>query len=142
MKRCKMNLKDMPISELIIAAEEAMQDIQHLNTKEVIDRLEEYRQIVSELERRGYECYIRFHAYEEKNYPKCPHCGAELPGLENVRECEVGWMFNADGSYGELPDIIRETGRVNKWVCPYCKETIADNEEDALAFLNQKTSDN
>jgi len=137
-----MNLKDMSISKLIIAAEKAMQNIHSLNIEEAIRKLEEYKQVVSELERRGYECYIKFHAYEKEDYPKCPHCGANLSYLLNVKECHVNWIYDKDGLHDDLPDVIRVTGRMNKWICPYCEKTIADNEEDALAFLNQKTNDN
>jgi len=135
-----MNFKDMSDTKLINMVDRLLANIYEVDKDEVIERLRKYEDIIAELKRRGYNCRIELRACKEENYPICPHCNKEIRYLENVQECFVSWKLNPDGTYDDWPYDITSTDGLNKWVCPHCGRTIAETEEKALAFLNQKNN--
>ena len=70
--------------------------------------------------------------------PKCPHCGKPVMYLENEQDLIAPWEFHRNGEYSAWPKMEEayHIGDVNRWVCPHCREVIAEDEDKALDFLN------
>jgi len=66
----------------------------------------------------------------------CPYCNKKIETLDNVQTVYVTCSMDRHGQYDTVEDIGDATGDYNVWQCPLCGHTIADNEEDAIAFLN------
>lgn len=69
--------------------------------------------------------------------PKCPRCGKEIDRLINVQSGLISWEMFADGRYDDQE--IEPYGEINEWDCPECSEPLFYNEDEAIAFLNNKS---
>jgi len=68
---------------------------------------------------------------------KCPYCGAEIDTLINLQSGVASYEMDKFGNYEDLHNFEPDND-TNIWECPECHERIADNEKDAIAFLNGK----
>lgn len=68
--------------------------------------------------------------------PICPHCKKEIHILKNLQSVYVEWDMDDKGEYDNM--LIGESiGDLNDWNCPECGFTIAEEEQEAIDFLNR-----
>jgi len=70
--------------------------------------------------------------------PKCPKCKEKINTLINVQSGFIYWTMNKKADYtGSINDFNTDDS-VNEWCCPECNETLFNDEQDAIDFLNNK----
>ena len=73
---------------------------------------------------------------------RCPKCGTEVSYLHHYQDATLFHAFDVDES-GEARYKYKDTigCEVMTYECPNCGVELANNEEDALAFLKGEISE-
>lgn len=64
---------------------------------------------------------------------KCPYCKKELSTLEFIQIEINKYSFNKNGSYKLIENVDTKD---STYLCPFCKDELFFDEEQAKTFLN------